>query len=109
MRNYKAADKSGAPENRGIGSLVRKLDQPSAEVWTQLSRTSRRLEPNKATVAKAIRVARAQNFSKLVNGFRRRFHATSARASRDSKRSEVFKLAKEVARGDKILPLGRDL
>ena len=51
----------------------------------------------KASVAKAIKIAKSPGFTRVLWSFRRRFHAASARASRDCKRSEVLKLAKEVA------------
>jgi hypothetical protein len=61
----------------------------------------------KASVAKAIKIAKSPGFTRVLWSFRRRFHAASARASRDCKRSEVLKLAKEVAGETRVLPLSR--
>lgn len=61
----------------------------------------------KASVAKAIKIAKSPGFTRVLGSFRRRFHAVSARASRDCKRSEVLKLAKEVAGEARVLPLSR--
>jgi len=61
----------------------------------------------KASVAKAIKIAKSPGFTRVLGSFRRRFHAASARASRDCKRSEVLKLAKEVAGETRVLPLSR--
>ena len=97
----------GLPEGADlIRGLVRKLgdevNAPEANFGTP-----RTIETTKASVAKAIKIAKSPSFGRILGSFRKRFHAASARVSRDCKRAEVLRLAKEVANDQKVLPLSK--
>ena len=101
--------RGGLPEGADlIRGLVRKLGDEVNAPETNL-RTPRAAENTKASVAKAIKIAKSPCFGRILGSFRKRFHAASARASsaRDCKRAEVLRLAREVANDQKVLPLSK--
>ena len=92
-----------------ISGLVRNLRREETAGPDELTLGKHRNAENKPSVTKAIKIAKNQNFKNLVGKFKRNFHAVSARASRNCKRAEVLRLAKEVSGDGPVLPLSRDV
>eukprot|EP00435_Cladocopium_sp_Y103_P051317 s861_g15.t2 len=74
--------------------------------WTAPKTT--KVGPSQGSMGKAVQIANAKGFDRVVKAFKGRFFAKSALASRMCKRNEVLKLARTVAGGRSVLPLSKD-
>ena len=106
----KAQNVGLAQDGRSLICGLVRMGADQSTVASEEDRPSRKAaSEDKPSVSKAMKIAKSLNFQKVRGCFRKRFHAASSRASRESKRVEVLKLARQVAGKNHVLPLSRDV